>query len=55
MTVIYRLSKTGTAENNMAENPNTPYGENMKIYEIIEVLKEVEKMHIRMSQKLRSC
>lgn len=29
----------------MAENPNTPYGESMKIYEIIEVLKEVEKLH----------
>ncbi|MCM1506467.1 MAG: hypothetical protein NC177_04955 [Ruminococcus flavefaciens] len=29
----------------MAENKNTPYGESMKIYEIIEVLKETERLH----------
>lgn len=29
----------------MAVNPNTPYGESTTIYQIIEVLKEVERLH----------
>ena len=42
--MICKLLKNGMV-NNMAVNKNTPYGESMKIYEIIEMLKEVENLH----------